>query len=190
MQRSARVQAKTVRVREHFVAERFGEDARQRYLTSVTPGLRALLGSKDEPPGGWVDFALFVEANEVADKLFGRGDMALAWDAGRFAATHNAGVWRSLLLRHIRPSTFLGIAAGLWSSHYEGGKLITRAHGSDGVVATLSDFPTPHRAHCLSIAGWLVGSLEIGPRKEIRVEESTCRALGGRSCEFRVVWRD
>ncbi len=186
--RRARVQAKTVRVRDTFVAEQFGAAARERFVAAASPPLRELLGTTGEPKGGWVEFALFVEANTLADSLFGRGDLALAWEMGRFAATHNMGVWRSMLMRHVRPSTFIGIAAGLWGSHYDGGKLLSRSVGDGGLLVSIADFPEPHRAHCLAIAGWVHGSLEIGPRRNVRVVEQSCRLTGGATCDLDIRW--
>lgn len=187
-QRSPRVQVGTVRARDAYVEARFGTAARQRYRAEASPGLRELLSTTSKPPGGWVDFDLFVEANVLADRLFAKGDLALAWDMGHFAASHNAGVWKSMFMRHLRPAMLLGITAGLWSSHYDGGRLATRSTGDNSLLVTLLDFPQPHRAHCLSIGGWMQGSLELGPRTNIRVQELSCRRQGGTSCDFRLTW--
>ena len=186
----ARVQARTVRAREAFVHQRFGDEDLERYRAAVSPPLRAVFADRSESAGGWVDFSHFVEANVVADRMFGHGDNALAWDMGRFAATHNLGVWKSMFMRHMRPTTFMGIAGGLWGSHYDGGKLLSRAHGNNGMYVTIADFPEPHRCHCLSIAGWILGSLEIGPRSKIVVDETACRLMSGDSCEFLLSWED
>src|SRR5688572_1661729 len=91
--RPARVQSATVRVRETFVEKRFGVPARQRFRQAASPGLRELLSAPQNPKSGWVPFELFIEANVLADKLFGKGDLELAWEIGRFAAGHNIGVW-------------------------------------------------------------------------------------------------
>lgn len=186
--RPARVQIATVRARDAFVQTRLGTGAHQRYRDAASPALRDALGSTVKPPGGWVDFGLFVEANVLADRLFGRGDLALAWEIGRFAASHNAGVWKSMFMRHMRPAMLMGISAGLWSSHYDGGRLASRSTGDSSMMVSLLDFPMPHRAHCLSIGGWMQGSLELGPRKNIQVQELSCRAIGGTSCDFRLSW--
>jgi hypothetical protein len=186
--RTARVQVGTVRARDAYVEKQYGAGALQRYRGSASPPLRELLGATAKPPGGWVDFALFVEATVLADRLFGRGDMALAWEMGRFAASHNAGVWKSIFMRHVRPAMLLGITSGLWSSHYDGGRLASRSTGDASMLVSILDFPAPHRAHCLSIGGWMQGSLELGPRKNIHVQELSCRLNGGTSCDFRLTW--
>ena len=188
--RFARVQVATVRLRDVFVETRFGVEAHQRYRSSLSPQLRELLTSAEEPKGGWVDFELFVEATVLADRLFGKGDMSLAWEIGRFASRHGAGIWKRLLMRHVTPQTVVGMAAGLWSHHYDGGRMVSRAFGSHGLHVEIIDWPAPHRAHCSSIAGWMDGSLEMGPRKNTLVRELSCRALGARTCEFQLTWEE
>jgi hypothetical protein len=120
--------------------------------------------------------------------LFAKGDMMLAWEIGRFAASHNIGVWKGLFMRHVTPVMVLGVAAGLWSHHYDGGRLASRATGPSSMSVSIIDFPTPHRAHCLSIGGWIHGTLELGPRKNASVSEMACRTQGAALCEFRIAW--
>lgn len=169
--------------------ERFGERAAERYLAEASADLRMVLTFATKKDA-WVDFALFVEATELADKLFGRGDLALAWDMGRFGAEHNAGVWRSLVMRLLRPQTIIGIGAGLWSHHYDSGRLVMRA--SPGAKSSLqlqiADFAAPHRAHCLSVAGWLERTLELGGPKRVAVREDRCRTRGAASCDLSLEW--
>src|SRR5829696_7672402 len=124
--RFARVQAATVRLRDIFVEARFGLEARQRFRATASPQLRELLTSSDDPKRGWVDFELFIEATTLMDRMFGKGDLRLARDVGRFASGHAAGIWKRLLMRHVSPETVLGMAAGLWSHHYDGGRMVTR----------------------------------------------------------------
>jgi hypothetical protein len=188
--RSARVQAATVRLRDVFVETRFGVEAHQRFRMTASPQLRELLTSAQDPKGGWVEFELFIEATVLADRLFGRGDLGLASQIGKFAAGHAAGIWKRLLMRHVSPETVLGMAAGLWSHHYDGGKMLSRAFGATGVHVEIADWPKPHRAHCLSMGGWMEGSLEMGPRKNTALRELSCRALGARTCEFQLTWEE
>lgn len=186
---AARVQAATVRMRMTFVEHRFGVEARQRWLRAAAPPLQEVL-SAPAKRAEWVDFGLFVDATALVDRMFGRGDLALAWEIGRFSATHEIGVWKTLIMRHVRPAMLVGVAAGMWSHHYDGGRLVCRTTGPANLTVAIEDFPVPHRAHCQSIAGWMHGSLEQGPRKGISVHELACRVNGGRSCEFRISWQD
>ncbi len=186
--RPVRVQAATVRVREAFVAERFSPSAVQRLRELASPPLREVLLAPALPPGGWVPFSLFVEINQLVDRTFGKGDGELAWESGRFAASHNAGVWKSLIMRHVSPSMLVSLASSLWSKHYDGGRLVSRPGGGTCVMVSIVDFPEPDPAHCKAIGGWMQGSLEMGPRKNIKVTEVACRSAGAAICEFRLTW--
>lgn len=185
----ARVQVATVRVRDAFVAQQYGEDGRALFRGEASNELRELLEAAP-PRGGWVPFDLFVESNVLVDRLFGTGDLSISWEIGRFAAAHEAGVWRSLVMRHFRPAMLISVAAGLWSHHYDGGRMVTRAQGPSSIFMSIVSFPQPHRAHCLSIGGWMQGSLELNPRRSSKVTELTCRALGDDTCSFRTEWQE
>ena len=181
----ARVRATTVRVRDHFVLARFGRTAREQYRAAASKGLLDTLTSTGDR---WVDFAQFIEATELVCKLFAEGDITMARDIGRFAAETNMGVWRSLVYRVLSPSTVLSIAGGLWSHHYDGGRLAVSPEGKHGVRVRIADFPTPHRTHCLSIEGWAQRTVELGRPRRVSVVETGCRLRGAPACEMVVEW--
>lgn len=184
----ARVQGDAVRVRDTYVRTTFGVDAQERYRSAASSGLRSFFRQEVKPAGGWVPFELFVEAVLLADRMFGKGDLGLVREMGEFSATHGLPVWKRLLMRRVSPATMLSLASSAWSHHYDGGRLLSRVSGANGLFITISDFPTPHRAHCLSVAGWTLGSLKMGPRKNAAVRELGCRAAGDRSCDFQLSW--
>jgi hypothetical protein len=183
-----RVRASAVLMRKHYVRDRHGVHAEARYLAAASPELAATLQTA-EKVDDWVDFALFVEATELVDKLFGRGDLMLAWDVGRFAAEHNLGVWKALVMKVLSPKTVINIATGLWGHHYDSGKLQATEEGTHGLRLRIVDFPTPARAHCLSIGGWTERTLELGRPKSVTVREEKCRVKGADACELTLLWR-
>jgi hypothetical protein len=174
-------------MRKLYVRERHGVHAEARYLAGASPELVAATAAA-EKIDEWVDFGLFVEATELVDKLFGRGDGMLAWDVGRFAAERNIGVWKALVMRVLSPKTVMNIAAGLWSQHYDCGKLVMTEEGDWGLSLRIADFPTPARAHCLSIGGWAERTLELGRPRSVAVHEERCRLRGAEACEFALRW--
>lgn len=181
----ARVRATTVRVREHFVMARYGRTSREAYRRAASQALRSTL----ETPGDrWVEFAQFIEATELACKLFAGGDPTLAREIGAFGAETNVGVWRSLVHRVLSPATVLGIASGLWSHHYDGGRLVVGKSGASGVRLRVEAFPEPHRLHCLSIEGWCKRTIELGRPKRVSVSDVQCRLRGDDACELMADW--
>lgn len=183
------VQAAAVRAREAYVAAHHGGLAGvQRLRAAASLELRQMLVDTDAK--GWVPFELFTEVAGLVDRCFGRGDLALVFEAGRFAASHDVGLVRSLFVRAVSPSTMVSLAASVWSRHYDAGKLVVQPLGRTGLSVEIVDFPATHRAHCLSVSGWLLGTLEQGPRRRPVVEERACRALGGRTCLFDLSWSE
>lgn len=178
-----------MRVRRAWVREVHGDAGVERLLAACSPRLRQLLILEDVAPGTWVDFDLFIESNVLVDRLFGNGDLELARDVGRFAAGHAQGVWKTFFIKHLPPTIVMRLASGMWHHHYDAGRLATRPAGPSGLLLTIADWPRPHRAHCLSIAGWMHGTLELGPRTDIVVQELGCRAQGAATCDFRLSWR-
>ena len=183
--RTARVRAVTVRVRDRFVLARFGKTSRDRFRAATSPELRATLEMGGDH---WVDFSQFVEATELACRLFNEGDLTLCRDIGAFGAENAMGVWQRLVYRVLSPATVLSIAAGVWSHHYDGGRLVAKAEGKRGVRLRIEDFPSPHRTHCLSIEGWLRRTIELGRPKRVTVIEQLCRCRGNDACELVAEW--
>ena len=100
--RRPRVRGSAVLMRQSFVRNKYGGAAADMFEARASPGLKtALMLSRQRDE--WVDFGLFVEATELVDSLFGRGNLALAWEVGRFAAEHNMAFWRSLVMRVVSP---------------------------------------------------------------------------------------
>jgi hypothetical protein len=173
-------------MRKSYVKEKFGRAAVEMFEARASASLRMAL-AMGQQVDEWVDFGLFIEATELVDKLFGRRDLALAWDVGRFAAEHNMGVWRTLVMRVVSPTVVLNIASSLWSHHYDTGRLVAKTEGTN-VRVSINDFVHPHRTHCLSIGGWIERTLELGRPKSVHVHEAACRVRGGETCEFTLMW--
>lgn len=185
MPTGARVRATTVRVRDHFVNARYGKTAREKFRAAASPELRTILATTGDT---WVDFRFFVEASQLVCSAFGGGNLVLAREIGRYGAETNIGTWRALVHRILSPRTILGIAAGLWSHHYDAGRLVIEAVGESGVRAQILDFPQPHRTHCLAIEGWIERTIQLGRPRSVRVRKTECRLDGGPACSFLAQW--
>jgi hypothetical protein len=185
MATGARVRATTIRVRDHFVNARYGKTAREKFRAAASPQLRHALMSTGDT---WVDFAMFIEATDLVCSMFGGGNLVLAREIGRYGAETNMGTWRAIVHRLLSPRVLLGIAAGLWSHHYDGGRLVVEAVNESGVRVKIIDFPAPHRTHCLAIEGWVERTIELGRPRAVRVRKVGCRLDGGPACEFVAEW--
>ena len=181
------VKASTVQQRLTFVDQCFGKEAHERYLGAVSPQLvRVFEGS----PKSWVEFGHFVEATVLIDQIFGKGDLTMCWEVGRFASQFAVSAWKQFVMRRIRPTTIVSLASSAWSQYYDAGRIVSSPAGPSALRLEIAGFPQPHRAHCLSIGGWVDGSIAAAPGRQVHVQELSCRAIGDAQCVFLARWRD
>jgi predicted hydrocarbon binding protein len=124
---------------------------------------------------------------EAAQALLAPGDSlfyrSLGRDAGRMTA--QTGV------RHLIGSDPLGTArraAFLWSSFYDTGRAEIVERRPDEIVFRIHDVPTPSRAWCERIVGWMQGCFDTMGLSDADISETECRLRGGRYCEVRMQW--
>ena len=182
---TGRVRAGTVRVRDQYVMAKHGKLARESFRAAASPQLLQVLTT---PGDVWVSFDLFVESTELVCRLFGEGNPGLARKIGAFGAEANMGAWRSLVYRMLSPKMMMELAGAFWSHHYDGGRLKASLDGPHGLLVRLEDFPRPHVLHCLSIAGWMERTIELGRPKRVAVKKVRCRLDGAEACKFLGEW--
>ena len=136
----------------------------------------------------WYPFAQFVELNEVIDRVFGKGDLALARELGRAGADANLTTIYRLFYKLGSVHWILGRGVRLWSAHYDSGFCEIATVGVKAARMRVRAFATPHRAHCLSVAGWVERSIELSGGKRAIVEESQCRTRGDALCQLDCLW--
>jgi hypothetical protein len=136
----------------------------------------------------WYPFDQFIELTLTIDRLFGRGDMALARTLGRYGADANLTTIYRLFYKVGTIHWILGRAVRLWSAHYDSGYLELATRGTKSCLMRIRDFATPHPAHCLSVAGWAERSIELSGGKGAQVSETQCRLRGAELCQLEGTW--
>jgi hypothetical protein len=79
-------------------------------------------------------------------------------------------------------------AAAAWRVNYDDGTMTVMSEGDQSVTLRM-EVPRPHRAHCLSVCGWVVRAGELAGAKDVRVVER-CRLQGDPHCELDITWRE
>ena len=59
--------------------------------------------------------------------------------------------------------------------------IIVHQRQRDSYVFELQDVPTPHRAHCAAITGWMERAAELSGEDDLEYTEQ-CRAVGHEQC--------
>jgi predicted hydrocarbon binding protein len=141
--------------------------------------------------GSWYPFASFVDLNVQADRLFGKGDLALARELGRDAAKVNMPALYRLFYKIGSVEYALDKIASAWRQHHDSGRLeMTMTPSSPpGALVRLVDFAAPHPALCRSLEGFFTGSLELMRMNDVKVVEVRCRTRGAKVCEWSGTWK-
>ena len=170
-----------------WVSLNHGEAGIERLADASSAILRAVV-RQGAARATWYQFELFVELNEKIDQLFGKGDLALVKELGRYGADANLTTIYRLFYKVGTVQWILSRASRLWGMHYDAGRMIVRAGGGREVELEIMDYDTPHRVHCTSVEGWIERSVELSGGDEVALDELDCRARGDARCRMRVRW--
>jgi hypothetical protein len=181
------VKGSAIASRQLWVTLHHGDDGMKKVASAVRPDTRAALeGAVDK--ARWYPFPIFVDLNETIDRLFGTGDLTLVKNLGRFGADANLKTIYRLFYMVGTVKWVMDRAARLWDLHYDSGRFLVIRRPGNEIEARIVKFATPHRTHCLSVAGWAERSVELSGGKEVSVTESACRARGDEECAFEMRW--
>jgi hypothetical protein len=180
----ANVKGSAIIARLRFIRERYGESRVQEILGQLAPKHREILEARVLPQA-WVPYDLFVDLNVAADQAFGRGDLALCYEMGRYSAEVNLPTLYRLFYRLGNPQFIFRRAARVWKVHYDSGAMVP-IEEPHGLRLRIEGFERPHRAHCLSVMGWATKSFEMSGGVVEEFAEERCRTRGDPACEMLV----
>jgi hypothetical protein len=181
------VKGTALRARLRFVEERAGIDGYRRFVDGLAPATRALVDERILA-SRWYPFDAFIDICEVIDRQLGKGDLELCHDLGRFGCDANLPTLYKIFFRMADVTYIVRRAAAAWRVNYDDGSM-TVVDEQPNLVTMRMEVPAPHRAHCLSVRGWIVRAGELSGAKEVRVAEK-CRLHGDSHCQFELRWRD
>lgn len=184
----AHVKGSAITSRLRFVREIADEAALAGVLGRLSPVHRETLEA-GVLPSAWVPFALFTELNVAIDAQLGAGDLALVREMGRYSARANLPTIYRIFLRMGSVHFLLRKASRLWQVHYDSGELEHEELGEDAGRLHIRGFAEPHRAHCLSVLGWVEGAIELTGGTPLETREERCRCHGQDECRFYARWQ-
>jgi hypothetical protein len=185
--RVVNVKGSALRARLRYVAERGGSDGEARLKERLSPALRELC-ARGILANGWYPFAAFVELNSAIDAQLGRGDLALCYELGRYACDVNLTTLYRIFFRVGSVPFIIRRAAAAWRVNYDEGAMSVVEQSAGGAILRVSGVAQPHRAHCLSVRGWIVRAAEISGG-DVYEQVERCRLLGDPECEYGLKWR-
>ena|SRR5450755_4754149 len=181
------VRASAILARLRWVEEHHGREARRAILVSISPTqATALIAAVNATL--WVPFDAFIALCVATDRAYGSGDLALCRTLGRYAAQVNLPTIYRIFYKIGSFRYIISKASAVWTTHYDSGRASTRDI-PNGVAFTVEQFATPHRAHCLSVLGWVEESAVISGVTVTSARETKCRLRGDTACEFQVEYK-
>jgi hypothetical protein len=171
---------------QRFSKERFGERA--------WPDLLSELSSSDQQAlaevvaVGWYDLDLYARLIRALDNRYGRGDLALLDDLGRYEAEQDyRGIFR-LFFRMASPAYMVEKTADYWRRFHDAGDWAIERRGSTAVWGALSGWGVDD-ALCRELVAYVKRAIELVGGKDVSLEHPRCRARGSSRCEYLMNWR-
>ena len=185
----SRVKGTAISGRLQYARRRGGDEAVRTLVAGITdPETRDQLADGKALKSSWYPFSTLVDITVGIDRLFGKGDLSIVAEVGGDVAEADLnGVYR-LFFAIASPHYLLDKAASIWRNYYDSGELVVVERAQNMAVLELREVPEPHRAHCLSVQGWMHRSLVLCKCKDVRVDHGECRALGAKRCVFKGTW--
>ncbi len=167
-----------------YVEKFHGKDEIERVMEAVSPETRAML-SGEILVSSWYPLAQTIEIRVAIDRLFGRGDLKLCEEMGRYTARLALeGALQQSFSPGDDPSFVVRMGPVIWRQYYDSGEVEAKVTGPESGIARVVGFAEPHRAVCLSVQGWMEEAFLIWRTAQALVIETRCKARGEEYCEF------
>jgi serine/threonine-protein kinase len=181
------VSGKLVLAVMRFVATRFSERALKRVLDGVPAGVRPLF-VRGIAADDWVPFEAFVHLEQQVDAQLGRDDLHLVAQCGRAAADAAEDVLRIIAPKAIPPEILLAELPAVVSDLMKGLELKVRGVGRGYARIELLDTDPSCLTTCVSMLGFIDGSLGHCTAKEVEVNLVSSTALGDEESAYELSW--
>jgi hypothetical protein len=157
-----------------YVRESFGEEALRKVASGVSPALREVMSEGSLVLHGWYECALLSELTREIDRVCGKGDLALAREAGRHGAFQDVNRFFKWMLRLTGPGMIFSRAASVWNNYHSAGRYVFEGAQGNRAAIRIEDWDGADPVMCKRIEGWIERALEItlgtGARPHIHEE--------------------
>lgn len=168
-----------LRARTLFIRSQ-GDDAWSRVLEGLEPATREVADTGFLETR-WYPYTMLIDVSATADRLLGRGDMALCHQMGRFSCDFTLTTVHRLLLKFGNIGHLVDRAATAWRTQFDKGEVLVHERQRDLYQFEIRGVPQPSRAHCASITGWMERAAELSGEDDFEFDEK-CRAHGDAQC--------
>jgi hypothetical protein len=177
------VRGSVLMARLRWLVEKHGEKAYDETLADLAPAHAEAI--RMALPTTWVPFDAYIAICVAMDKRYGKGDLALCRELGRYSASANLPTLYRVFYKLGTVPYIMSKSAAVWSEHYDSGSARFVEHAKGDLSIIVENFETPHKAHCLAVLGWIEESVRISGAQMLTAAEIRCRTNGDAYCEFR-----
>ena len=137
---------------------------------------------------GWYDLELYARLIRALDERYGKGDLALLDELGRFEAESDyRGIFR-LFFRMASPAYMVEKTADYWRRFHDAGQWAIERRGATAVWGALTSWGVDE-ALCRELVAYVKRAIELVGGKDVALEHPRCRARGATRCEYLMSWR-
>jgi hypothetical protein len=137
--------------------------------------------------GSWYPEAHLENLLLAADKVHGRGDLAVCRKLGGLAAeSHLRTIYKRLVV-HGDPLSTLLLFPAVWNLYHNTGNVTVENPAPGYTRFLLTGFAAPSAAQCASVAGWVEAAVRVAGG-EGRVDDEKCRLRKDELCVYGIHW--
>jgi predicted hydrocarbon binding protein len=168
-----------------WIRETYGAETLDAVLATCSHGVRERVATGN--PIDWHPARELDEILTAIDRVLGRGDGALAEEAGAAAARFNLGRMGLRIAFFLgRPEFLMRRVAGVWRQYNDEGQMQILEFANGRMVAELVGVDTPSWAFCASITGWLREAAIAVGLKRVVANHIECKSRGANRCVWHV----
>jgi hypothetical protein len=169
-----------------FTEDRFGPEAVLKVLAALPAKDREIL--EQTTAVGWYPVGPVLAYHHTLDELYGRGDLSLCVDVGRFSAGWAVNTILKFLLRFRNPHWITEKSGSVWTHYHDSGRWEFDPPEERRLCGRLHDFAVNDAAFCARLRGWLCGAVELTGGKNPQITEIRCATRGHSFHEYRGTW--
>jgi hypothetical protein len=169
-----------------FTERRFGASAFGQILEALPVADREILSSVTHM--GWYPVEPILRYHHALDRMFGRGDLELCTEAGRYSAEWAINSILKVYVRFRSPHWLVDRATSVWRHYHDTGHWEVGPKELNTLSGKISDFAVRDLAFCARLRGWLAGAARLTGGRDPKVTELCCAVKGARYCEFECRW--
>jgi len=183
----AKIKGSALIARMNYIRQKCTPEQKERILAELDEDIKKIFNFTVFA-SQWYPLEHMVNLSLAIDKVMGKGDQALLWELGYFSAVEAVKGIYKVFFKIGTPEFVIRRSAQLWNRYYDSGKMTAVLLKKNQVSLVLEDFDSPMHEHCLAVQGWIQGVLELSGGKNVKIENSQCRAKRAKVCEFVASW--